>query len=364
MSKHSEFEPIRHFFLLNMLAESLHQIERFLFLSPEEHYRKLTSQLPDIVNRVPDKYIASMLGITPVSLSRIRKRMHEKPRHQLSFVKLVWPGPLLSLLKTQIMEQLTNFFLAIFNATAIRYFVIAGLPFLLFYVWRAERFRRLKIQERLASRKDFLREIAHSLGTTAVFAVIGVLVLYTPFRQYTLIYDNLTDFPIWYIPVSLVLSLIFHDTYFYWLHRLLHHERIFRYVHLVHHKSVNPSPWTSYSFHFLESVAEGAVLIVLVLVLPMHPLTAILFTLISFMINVYGHLGFEIAPRSFRNTKLFEVLSTSVHHNLHHSRFKGNYGLYFRVWDRLMGTEHPDYVKEYDRIQAQRFGTRGNAKRP
>jgi sterol desaturase/sphingolipid hydroxylase (fatty acid hydroxylase superfamily) len=42
---------------------------------------------------------------------------------------------------------------------------------------------------------------------------------------------------------------------------------------------------------------------------------------------------------------------------MHHSKFKGNYGLYFRVWDRLCKTEHPDYVKEYDRIQKNRFET-------
>jgi len=43
---------------------------------------------------------------------------------------------------------------------------------------------------------------------------------------------------------------------------------------------------------------------------------------------------------------------------MHHSKFKGNYGLYFRIWDRLMKTEHPDYVKDYDRIQERRFGTK------
>ena len=31
-------------------------------------------------------------------------------------------------------------------------------------------------------------------------------------------------------------------------------------------------------------------------------------------------------------------------------------GCIFRVWDRLMGTENPDYVKEYDRVQQKRFG--------
>ena len=51
------------------------------------------------------------------------------------------------------------------------------------------------------------------------------------------------------------------------------------------------------------------------------------------------------------------MINTSVYHNLHHSKFKGNYSLYFRWWDKLMKTENPDYVKEYDRIQEQRFGS-------
>jgi sterol desaturase/sphingolipid hydroxylase (fatty acid hydroxylase superfamily) len=74
------------------------------------------------------------------------------------------------------------------------------------------------------------------------------------------------------------------------------------------------------------------------------------------MINVYGHLGFEIAPKWYRRTWIFEVLNTSVYHNLHHENFIGNFGLYFKVWDRLMGTEHPDYVQRYDEIQERRFG--------
>ena len=89
----------------------------------------------------------------------------------------------------------------------------------------------------------------------------------------------------------------------------------------------------------------------------MHPISLIAFTTIAFGINVYGHLGFEIAPKWFRKSFLFELMNTSVHHNLHHEKFKGNYGLYFRVWDRIMKTENPNYVEEYDRLQAKRFGT-------
>jgi len=75
---HPEFEPLRNFFLLQMLGESLKIMESFVTQTPEERYRKLLEERFDIVNRVPGKYLASMLGITPVSLSRIRKRMHGK----------------------------------------------------------------------------------------------------------------------------------------------------------------------------------------------------------------------------------------------------------------------------------------------
>ena len=42
--------------------------------APEERYRTLISEEPAILDIVPLHYIASYLGITPVSLSRIRKR--------------------------------------------------------------------------------------------------------------------------------------------------------------------------------------------------------------------------------------------------------------------------------------------------
>jgi CRP-like cAMP-binding protein len=42
--------------------------------SPEERYKELLEQYPKILQRVPQHYIASFLGITSVSLSRIRNR--------------------------------------------------------------------------------------------------------------------------------------------------------------------------------------------------------------------------------------------------------------------------------------------------
>lgn len=78
LKTYPEYEPLRNFFLMRMLADSLKSMEAFVTLSPEERYRDLVADNFNLVNRVPGKYLASMLGITPVSLSRIRKRMHTK----------------------------------------------------------------------------------------------------------------------------------------------------------------------------------------------------------------------------------------------------------------------------------------------
>jgi len=62
----------------NAMRQAFQRVESFVFMSPEERYKKYVNDYPGIVNRAPDKYIANVLGITPVSLSRIRKRIATK----------------------------------------------------------------------------------------------------------------------------------------------------------------------------------------------------------------------------------------------------------------------------------------------
>jgi CRP-like cAMP-binding protein len=54
------------------------EISRFITSSPEERYLYLLENRPDLLNRVPQHQIASYIGVTPESLSRIRKRMTRK----------------------------------------------------------------------------------------------------------------------------------------------------------------------------------------------------------------------------------------------------------------------------------------------
>ena len=74
------FSAAKTYFLQHMLAEALERVESFILLKPEARYEQLVAEHPDLLQRIPSKHLASLLGITPVSLSRIRKRLVHRER--------------------------------------------------------------------------------------------------------------------------------------------------------------------------------------------------------------------------------------------------------------------------------------------
>jgi sterol desaturase/sphingolipid hydroxylase (fatty acid hydroxylase superfamily) len=232
-----------------------------------------------------------------------------------------------------------------------RYFFIAGLAFVVFYLLfrRSRRFK--KIQGKLPRRKDYLREIGYSITTIIIFAFVPLLMLHnTSVRQHTWYYKNIADHGWLYFFLAFPLMFIIHDAYFYWTHRLMHHRKLFRLFHLVHHHSTNPSPWAAYSFHPLEAVVEAGIFVLFLFCMPIHPWHFFIFFFLMIVYNVYGHLGYELYPKGFNKTIVGKWINTSVSHNQHHQYFKGNYGLYFTWWDRLMGTMRADYDNKFDEV--------------
>jgi sterol desaturase/sphingolipid hydroxylase (fatty acid hydroxylase superfamily) len=69
---------------------------------------------------------------------------------------------------------------------------------------------------------------------------------------------------------------------------------------------------------------------------------------------VYGHLGYELYPAGFNKSWFGKWINTSTSHNQHHQYFKGNYGLYFTFWDRMMGTLRSDYDKRFDEVTSSK----------
>ncbi len=240
---------------------------------------------------------------------------------------------------------------------SVRYLVIAGLAALVFYAWRRERRIETKIQPRWPRAADYRREIAYSLLTFAVFVATGQLVLNGPLREFHQLYGDVAEYGWTWFVLSIPVVLVLHDTWFYWMHRLIHHRLLYRRAHLVHHKSINPTPWASFSFHPIEAVLEALGILFQVFLIPLHPGVLAIAMLLMTVYNVYGHLGWELYPRGFASHPIGRFVNTSVAHNQHHAKARNNYGLYFLWWDHWMGTRDEGYEAAFDAATEPRLAT-------
>jgi len=183
-------------------------------------------------------------------------------------------------------------------------------------------------------------EIAWSLLSAAIYGLpAGVVAWGWQARGWTRIYADLHAYPLWYLPLSVLLYLFVHDTWFYWTHRLMHRPRWFRLAHAIHHASRPPTAWAAMSFHPVEALSGAVVIPVLVFLVPIHvAMLGVVLTVMTIM-GVTNHMGWEMFPRALVHSRAGQWLITASHHHRHHEHYQCNYGLYFRVWDRLCGTD-------------------------
>lgn len=183
-------------------------------------------------------------------------------------------------------------------------------------------------------------EIRWSLLSAAIYGIpAGVVAWGWQERGWTRIYTDPTAMGPWWLPVSLLVYLFAHDTWFYWTHRWMHAPRPFRIAHAVHHASRPPTAWAAMAFHPVEALTGAVVIPALVFLVPIHVGVLALVLTIMTVMGVTNHMGWEIFPRALVHSRLGGWLITASHHQLHHERYRCNYGLYFRFWDRLCRTD-------------------------
>lgn len=75
-NKYSQLETMTRKMIEISLSQVQDEFAEFIKSSPEERYKAMLKRRPQLVHRVPQHQLASYLGMTPESLSRIRKRMN------------------------------------------------------------------------------------------------------------------------------------------------------------------------------------------------------------------------------------------------------------------------------------------------
>jgi len=224
--------------------------------------------------------------------------------------------------------------------SALAMSAIVGLRYLLssgFFAWLTGRVRP-GLYAKLGP--QMRREIWWSLVSAAMYGIpAGIVAWGWQNAGWTQIYSDVGAYPLWYLPLSVFAFLFAHDTWFYWTHRLMHRPWWFRTAHAVHHESRPPTAWAAMSFHPWEALTGAIVIPCLVFAIPIHVGGLALVLLIMTVMGISNHMGWEMFPRLVVNGTLGKYLITATHHQKHHDAYRGNYGLYFRFWDKMCGTD-------------------------
>lgn len=229
---------------------------------------------------------------------------------------------------------------------AVRYLLVSGLFYWLLWGRGRGKVRAVKLMNQPLKTGAVAKEIRWSLIASAIYAVPIAVVLELWQLGGTAIYSDLSSYPLWYLPLSIGIYLVLHDTYFYWIHRLMHLKALYPIMHRVHHDSIPNNPWASFSFHPWESAAGAVFIPALLMIIPIHVGGVLLILLIMTLNAVLNHSGYEVFPTWWLKGWPGRNLITAAHHDLHHKRYTYNYALYFRFWDKLMGTDIME--SEYD----------------
>ncbi|MFS4491892.1 sterol desaturase family protein [Maribacter sp. 2308TA10-17] len=241
----------------------------------------------------------------------------------------------------------------VFGQSLMNYVIIIVVYLVIWKLFK-KRFKnwRIQIKERVNG-KQIKSEIINSLFVLSVSTVFVLIIYFLKSKGYTKIYTDIKEYPRFFAYFGFLVFLLIDDTWFYWIHRMLHHPKIYKYVHRVHHKSIDVNPFTSLSFHWAEAFILTFWVIPISLLFPIYLPALIALQLYGFLDNIKSHLGYEFFP-SWWNKSFGKIMTSSTHHNMHHSKFNGNYGVHFRIWDKLLGTEFKDYEQEFDKIQSRK----------
>lgn len=123
----------------------------------------------------------------------------------------------------------------------------------------------------------------------------------------------------WYaVLFDFMLFFFVFDLYFYILHRTIHIEPLFTWIHRIHHRSIAPHPLSSSSMSPVEGIAEGIIIPLFLSAFTVHQASMALIIPFATIMGLYVHCGYEMAPKWWYKTWVTRWLITPMFHDQHH----------------------------------------------
>ncbi|XP_003415841.2 methylsterol monooxygenase 1-like [Loxodonta africana] len=129
---------------------------------------------------------------------------------------------------------------------------------------------------------------------------------------------------------------VIEDTWHYFLHRLLHHKRIYKYIHKIHHEFEAPFGMEAEYAHPLDLLILETGFVLAFVLLCDHAVFLWVWLTFRLIGAIDVHSGYDIP---FNPLNLIPFYAGSRHHDFHHMNFTGNYASTFTWWDRIFGTD-------------------------
>jgi len=187
--------------------------------------------------------------------------------------------------------------------------------------------------DKFAFKSQYLDNIAFTfLSGIPIWSAYEYGILYcwaNGFGLWSLVGEN----TVWLCLLTLFIPLI-HEFHFYLIHRFLHYPKLYKYVHSVHHRAVNPTPLSSLSMHPVEHLLYWSDCLIHLLV-PSHPFIALYHLQLTGTGALVGHIGFDRIEHGNGSIK-----THAFAHYLHHKYFNVNFGDGAVPFDKLFGTWH------------------------
>lgn len=224
--------------------------------------------------------------------------------------------------------------LVVFLINAGGFFLGGGLLHWLYFHRRRDDAARWKHQpKKFPTRAGILERLPLVMVNAVVINTVIGIGLWATLNGWTPTYFSLSDGPLWRAVATPILAGIWYHLALYYVHRSLHHPRVYRYVHYLHHKYKAPIWLDGLYEHPLEAAYGGLVIIAPLLLLPNWFGGWVIFLVVVGVHEVLDHSGIAIN---------IPLLSKAKHHDIHHQRFNHYYGQLLGWLDAVHGTGYSE----------------------
>jgi len=183
-----------------------------------------------------------------------------------------------------------------------------------------------KISSREIPKEQVRLEVRNSVRSIIIFGFSSWPIIYLV-RQGTI---SLLPDTVFNVMAGLIILTIWNEVHFFTIHRIMHLPYFMRRIHAVHHRSVVPTVYSVYSFHWLEAFLLSTVSLTIAPFVSFSPIAIGLYPLVSVLLNYAGHCNYRFGSGTGPSWKIL-----GTRHAEHHVKQSRNYGFATNFLDWL-----------------------------